>query len=294
MTDPTLFPSAPRHPEGAVFEARSVVLRAVEEYRPVRAFALFSGGHDSLCAAHVAAAVLADTPLWGGCVHINTGIGVEETRQFVRDTCLRQGWPLREMHPPVSYEELVLRWGFPGPAGHTLVYNRLKERCLRRLVREARANHAGGRREWVLLVTGIRRQESARRNMGYVVPVQAEKGRGRLWTAPLVDWDQDDKCRYMDAVRLPVNQVVKILCMSGECCCGAFARPGEIRELETFYPETARQIHALEEKARAAGVHAVWGTRPPGTRDLRARADAPGQRMLDLCWSCEARRGQPQ
>jgi 3'-phosphoadenosine 5'-phosphosulfate sulfotransferase (PAPS reductase)/FAD synthetase len=277
-----------------IFEAHSIILRAVEKYRPVRAYALFSGGHDSLCAAHVAAAVLADTPLWGGCVHVNTGIGVEQTRQFVRDTCARQGWPLREMHPPVSYEEVVLRWGFPGPAGHTLVYNRLKERCLRRLVRETKsaygrsqswARRKQSRYDQVMLVTGVRRQESARR-MGYIVPHQTEGS--RLWVAPLVDWTEEDKRAYLAGCALPRNDVCDVLCMSGECCCGAFARPGEIKMLEQFYPDTARHIHALERKAEAAGVHAVWGTRPPGNR-RPAGTTTTDQQRLPLCWSCESR-----
>ena len=58
--------------------------------------------------------------------------------------------------------------------------------------------------------------------------------------------------------------------MSGECLCGAFAKPGEIKQIETVSPPAAEQIHALEAKAKRAGVHCVWGTRPP--RELRSVA----------------------
>ncbi|MBX9583427.1 MAG: hypothetical protein K2X87_24260 [Gemmataceae bacterium] len=116
----------------AVAEVTAILNRAVGEHRPVKVFALFSGGHDSLCAAHVASR----TPRFDGCVHVDTSTGVPQTLEFVRATCRAHGWPLREYRPPMSYEDIVLRWGFPGPAGHPMMYGRLKERCLRQLVRE--------------------------------------------------------------------------------------------------------------------------------------------------------------
>ena len=56
---------------------------AIRRHKPVNVFAMFSGGHDSVCAAHVAS----QRPEFSGCVHINTGIGIEKTREFVRLTC---------------------------------------------------------------------------------------------------------------------------------------------------------------------------------------------------------------
>src|SRR5215469_7347987 len=89
-------------------------------------FALFSGGHDSLCATHYA--------MTNGyaqeVVHVNTGIGIPATRVFVQTVCAAFGWPLNELHPPEPYEDLVIERGFPGPAIHYIFYTRLKERCL--------------------------------------------------------------------------------------------------------------------------------------------------------------------
>ena len=252
-----------------VREGLDILAGAVERYRPVKVFALFSGGHDSLCSTHLASR----SPRFDGGVHIDTGIGIEQTRAFVRATCERHGWPLREYRPPMSYEEIVLRWGFPGPAGHSLVYGRLKERCLRQLVRENKS----GRRDRVLLVSGIRRQES-RRRMGYVEPVQADGA--RVWVAPLLNWSHEDKHAYLDAHSLPRNPVVEKLCMSGECLCGAFARKGELDEIAFWYPEAAARIRALEARAAEAGVPCRWG-QPPDT----AKRTAPTP-TVGLCWSC--------
>jgi 3'-phosphoadenosine 5'-phosphosulfate sulfotransferase (PAPS reductase)/FAD synthetase len=277
-------------------EGRAILADAVGLFRPAKVFALFSGGHDSLCASHLATAA----GLVDGCVHINTGIGVERTRQFVRDTCRGFGWPLREMTPPPfvpkpnkrrpgidyenlpAYEALVFHFGFPGADGHTLIYNRLKERCLRQLVCEAK----GRRGDRVLLVTGVRRQES-RRRMGHIVPTQREGC--RVWAAPLVNWDQAEKEAYLAAKGLPRNPVVDGLCMSGECLCGAYAKEGELHEISTVDPKVATYLRGLMERARALGApHCIWGEKTkPNSRRKRKAAREPS---LGLCWSCEAKR----
>ena len=79
-------------------EARSVLDRVFVEHQPIALYAMFSGGHDSLVAAHLAA----QHPRFTACVHIDTGIGIEQTREFVHETCHRQGWPLVELATPPS------------------------------------------------------------------------------------------------------------------------------------------------------------------------------------------------
>lgn len=273
-------------------EGRSILRGAIAEHRPSEVFALFSGGHDSLCASHLASQL----PEFSGCVHVNTGIGVEETREFVRKTCKAYGWPLREMSPPPfaprvekrkpgidyeslpAYEAIVLHHGFPGAYGHNLIYNRLKERCLRRLARE----HKRGPSDRILLVTGVRKAES-RRRMGYVEPVQREGC--RVWCAPIANWTNHEKDTYIAAHGLPRNRVTGILCMSGECLCGAFGSPGELDLIGRFFPETAAYIRDLGARARALGrVHWRWGEK---TKSKPRRPCLRGQ--MGLCWSCEAR-----
>jgi 3'-phosphoadenosine 5'-phosphosulfate sulfotransferase (PAPS reductase)/FAD synthetase len=254
-------------------EALAILDEAVQLHRPTHLFGLFSGGHDSLCATHVAS----QHPLFNGAVHINTGIGVDATNQFVVDTCRREGWALKQYLPPVAFDDIVLKHGFPGPGGHFFMYIRLKERCLRQLVRD----HKRDRNDRIMLVSGVRIEESARR-MGHDETVYREGA--KVWVAPILNWSSDDKNDYIEAQGLPRNPVVGALCMSGECLCGAFARPDEMVEIETFYPETARRIRDLEARAREVGVHARWGTRPP--REPKEER----QLSLPLCHSCQARR----
>lgn len=240
---------------------------AVKVYKPVAVFAAFSGGHDSLTSTAVAMA----NDHVDAVVHINTGIGVEETRQFVRDTCDREGWDLIEVKPPAghSYRDIVLEHGFPGPAGHLYTYTRLKERPLRQL----HASYRKQRGDKIMVITGVRTEESTRR-MGHVHPVVEDSG--RVWVAPIHDWTKADCNQFIREMGYPRNEVVDNLHMSGECLCGSFAKPGEMEQLEFFYPQVAEQIHKLEHEVRDKGLPWVWGAKPP----------MKGQGELDMAGLC--------
>lgn len=245
-------------------------------------YALFSGGHDSLCSA----AIAAKHPLFRGVVHLNTGIGIEETREFVRETCDRQGWPLTEVRATDGlYEKLVLeRGGFPsGTSSHNSMLFFLKQQPLRAWCRTIPGKRIG-------LVIGIRREESVRRmGAGISVPKRLEHRSRRVWLSPILDWTALDCSRFMGAEGLPRNPVVDLLHRSGECLCGALARPGEINEISQWFPDAARRINDLERRVEEAGIAAcVWAS-PVGRRiapeqeSLFSKAD-----LAPLCSSCEA------
>ena len=246
---------------------------AIKRHKPVAVFSLFSGGHDSLCAAHVAS----QHPNFTACVHINTGIGIEQTRDYVRQTCKNFGWPLLEYRSAdytQNYEELVLERGFPGPFHHRKMYNRLKERSLAALTRE----HKTKRFDRILCVTGVRREESTRR-MATSQTINREGA--RVWAAPLIDWTTTTKNEYMLTHNLPRNEVVDILHMSGECLCGAFAKPGELEEIGLWFPEEYRYIKDLEQRVKERGLPCEWGKRPPKATPVdQMQADLP------LCVAC--------
>ena len=86
---------------------------------------LFSGGHDSLCAAHLASQHRAFN---GEVHHINTGIGAAYTREFVERVATKYGWKLIVWKSDETYEKFIRARGFPGPGRHGWVYNRLKDR----------------------------------------------------------------------------------------------------------------------------------------------------------------------
>lgn len=249
---------------------------AIDQYKPVKIHALFSGGNDSLCATHFAMEHGAQSVF-----HIRTGIGLVETTDFVIETCKRFGWPLIVKDPPqLTYEQMVLKFGFPGPGAHLYPYSWLKERAIRELVREAKTK----RMDRIALVTGVRNKESARR-MGFVKPIYKEDA--RIWVAPLYDTDKLDQAAYMKKHGLRQNPVIKIVGFSGECFCGAFAQQPpevELNMLAKNFPYLYHRIASLQDEARELGVHCRWGIRPPKRCD-----DQYNLPFMPMCVNCHAR-----
>jgi 3'-phosphoadenosine 5'-phosphosulfate sulfotransferase (PAPS reductase)/FAD synthetase len=255
-----------------VRDFREIVNRAIAEHEPVARVVLFSGGNDSAGLLHL---------LWHAgfvdyAAHVNTGIGIPQTRDFVFDFCRTYGIPLKEYHPKLSYRELVLTYGFPGPGAHALPYRYLKERVFDQIVREAKT----GWFSRVMLLTGVRLEESNRRKKNVV---DIERDGCAVWVAPILDWTKDDLRAYREANGVPESEVAALLHMSGECLCGAFAHKDEIKDLEAFYPEVARRIHALEDDVRAAGQkRCVWGVNSGQRRSRGGRGCTKCDFQLDL------------
>ena len=218
---------------------------------------LYSGGNDSTTLAHLFRHE-ADY-----AIHANTTIGIEQTREFVRETCKGWGLQLIEKVAPESYRDLVLGTdargiprGFPGPAMHFFHYTRLKERSLDEARRELVKNP---RQERLLFLGGRRRAESARRAE---VPLFEADG-SVIWASPLAMWTKLDLNTYRDIHKdVPRNPASDLIHMSGECLCGAFAHPGELDEVAEWFPDVVAEIRALEAEVRAAGVpepYCRWG-----------------------------------
>ena len=261
----------------------SVIEQAVSEYRPSHIFALFSGGHDSLCSTHLASTFL--HPAFSGVIHCNTGIGIPETTEFVRETCAANGWPLYEYHARIRngmpiYDDMCLRLGMPGgEQAHRGQYHTLKAESLYNAFRQHRQGNAS-----MLFVTGIRKQESGRRMRNPIaVPTRRDrKYPAIVWVCPILEWSALDCTEYIAAQGLKRNPVVDKLHRSGECLCGALARPDEIKEIAVWYPEVAARIHALEEECFKRGLPSEWGS--------RKQEMPPAEQLgMELCQSCETR-----
>jgi 3'-phosphoadenosine 5'-phosphosulfate sulfotransferase (PAPS reductase)/FAD synthetase len=255
-----------------------IVNRAIEQYKPIAIYVGFSGGNDSRAVVHW---MMNNVP---GCrpVHFNTGIGIEATRVYVRETSKAMGWDLIEIRAKEDcgqdYDELCRRFGFPGPDGHRLMYQRLKERCVYELVKRAKVGHS--RRAKVMIATGIRHDESVVR-MGYAGR-EVNKVRAQIWTNPFYWSSQAERDAYNAASGMPRNPVADALGMSGECGCGAFAHPGELSRWRAVDPSFGARIDRLQSEVLARGFTWNWEGRPP------KGGFNPGQLgFLPLCVGCE-------
>ncbi len=98
-------------------------------------FVLFSGGNDSALAAMFAMRFFRKNPYLGPSakiLHLDTGTGVAETQQYVREMSAEHGYPLEIYKTDADYDDLVCQYGFPGPGAHRAIFGMLKKRPLRR------------------------------------------------------------------------------------------------------------------------------------------------------------------
>lgn len=107
-------------------QALARLTSAIEEHKPIAVFGLFSGGHDSFTASYIAS----QHPAFTSIVHINTGIGIPLTRDYVYKTVQTRKWPFLEYKAtknvqadgtpdPQIYADIVRKYGFPGIVLHT-------------------------------------------------------------------------------------------------------------------------------------------------------------------------------
>lgn len=270
-----------------IAQSRDILATAIEQHvrrdgRTVAAtVVLFSGGNDSTTLAHL---FRRDADYFA---HANTTIGIEETREFVRNVSKEFGVPLLERMAPREqdrYRAQVLRDGFPGPAWHGRMFTRLKERALEQIQRELVSNP---RKERVVFIAGRRRTESARRRR---VPAMERTG-SRVYASPLVNWTSLDLNTYrLMEGDVPRNQASDLIHMSGECLCGSFAAPGERDEIDAWFPTALDEVRELEaliaDRDDIPWWRKTWGW---GADPAKKALDGAASKSGALCSSCDDR-----
>lgn len=221
---------------------------------------LVSGGNDSYTVANV----FRDATTHH--VHANTETGIEATRVFVRDTAAGWQMPLIEHKPEPGKGyfdlvrgdvmarskktgEMVRAWpgGFPGPAAHAIMYQRLKQRALDRVPHDF--GISGSRTERVVFIAGRRRPESKVRS---TVPYADPQGT-ILWISPMAVWHKADLRAYrLMFPDIPQNPVAKVLGMSGECGCLSYSTAGEAQRWREAFPEDPFILKVGEVEAEIA------------------------------------------
>lgn len=270
-----------RHPDVLKAEALYILVRAVRDFRPRAIYVMLSGGNDSRTVASVVHRALSASPAYRGAALIDTGIGLREAREATGAFALSLGCPLTVVRTPQDYAALVRRHGFPGPAQHAMMYRNLKERAVRVLTRQAKVL----RRDKVLLISGVRQNESVKR-MLLTNPVTVDGA--RVWVNPLFWWSTEERDSYMDACEIERNPISGKVCgTSGDCVCGCNAEDGELEDLTYWFPDdpSVQLLHALQEECAAMGVPCRWGHKPNG-KPARKRRDG---RPMFLCVGCEAK-----
>lgn len=280
--------------EGALKLADERLREAVDYYKPVWLSGGLSGGNDSIAATYIASR----HPQFRSAFHIDTGVGLRATEDFVAELCPKMGWPLEVYKAlenvradgtpdPQDYFAMVEERGFPGPAMHWKMYQRLKERQIYRWCRDHKKFHS---RQLLMLVSGRRTQESKRRERTVVGPHERpKKGPAVAWANPAYDFSKLDCRRVAESREIPESPVYKFIHKSGECLCGAFGTEEELRETAAWFPNDPTVIrllatHERMKKERGWG----WGGRPPGTgRQCKIKKAGPMCAACDLKYAHE-------
>jgi 3'-phosphoadenosine 5'-phosphosulfate sulfotransferase (PAPS reductase)/FAD synthetase len=266
-------------------DADEVIRNAREEHSPIASYCLFSGGNDSKVLAHRC------REHYETLAFVDTGTALPGVREFVESFAEFLDKPLEVFEAPEgAYRGIVIGrktqtgyfegMGFPGPMQHGICFNQLKENGIDDLIRQAKKGHP--RTSTVMLLTGTRRAESARRFRTTRAPYRRDGG--KLWVSPLIDWSNARMADYRAEYELPESDVAALIHRSGECNCGAFASPGEREELKSLWPAWfAETIEPLEREARELGKQACeWGS---GRVTMEAARADPGE----LCSDCQLR-----
>lgn len=198
-----------------------------------------------------------------GVVSIDTGISTPDWFEFIQDTASKHQWRLEVYKTPAKYDDLVLKYGFPGPGKHGMFMNYLKGRAIRQFAKR----HPDG-----ILASGVRSAESNRRF------ISAKKWgffEGVPCYAPLCDWTTETVWRYFNSHGFERSPAYQSLCISGDCLCGAFATKLERAAIRAFYPTVNERLARLE---KLTGKQWGWGA----FRSRRKRSLSP------VCADCES------
>lgn len=187
----------------------------------------FSGGEDSLAVAHYAMS----TGLAHGVVYCDTGSGLAENLEYVREVCELHGWPLLVVPPRHGYELPLLRYEAPGPDLHSMWFNLCKGDGWRTLQQRI----GGG----LKLITGVYRGESDSRMKAITEEVQREEHNFKGWfISPFFEAERGELPAYLERHGLTPNPCYSKIGRSGDCYCLAYAGRDEITlELAKHYSE---------------------------------------------------------
>ena len=220
-------------------------------------YAMTSGGKDSITLTDW----LAELGKLKLVVHIDTGVGIKMTTDFVKDYCQEKGWPLQIIKPRFNriFASFVLQYGFPGPGAHKFIMSFLKFQTMREFAYTTdRKNHC--------LISGVRKFESSRRMSNFPEPISVD---GNLWFAAPFFYRKDTEI-YEDYIKKGLKKSPAYnhgLGTSGECMCGSFATFDEKMLIKKLDPHLADYIEWLEDGVQRFGTDTAkkrptWGGNP--------------------------------
>lgn len=254
----------------------SIVTEAIENYGVKKLYVLFSGGKNSVVVADYIARYFPER--FAGCVFTNTGLGSQETRNWVIGYCYGRNWELTMTWPKEKerFHNILMKHGFAGAGNHNMWMAYLKYHSWQQFIKD----HL---EEKPALISGVFKRESFARTKLKIYSKKPIDTDGKMiFVKPMHRWNAIQFWDYFYEHKLAKSPVYDWFNKSGECYCGAFAEPWELKLLEKFDPLAFNTIKWEEEQiqlygSKKARKYPTWGSGPK-TVDVKA------QRILeDYC-----------
>lgn len=209
----------PLQPQITGREFTDRVLRKLAELDPDWVFVEVSGGNDSTGMLY--AVDESDEIDIDAVVHLNTGIGAEYTRRYVREQCARLDLPFIEgLQPKMErrYAHRVITGGFPGanPIAHNIHRIDGKQDVEDKIVQSFDGE--------IVILTGVSRHESNRRKKTVSQNGIQEDPRHDWVTygGPIAEYTGSEIREVLRRHNVDPNECADLMDSSAECLCGSF------------------------------------------------------------------------
>lgn len=216
---------------------------AISIYPPYATVVAVSGGDDSLTALSVAKSIGINIDY---ILHINTRTGIRETTDFVRTLPDKFGTKYIEGDAKNKYIDYVMRKGFfgLGDRAHRYAYHILKRTQLTNCLSTNIRHRKRGRN--ILLINGVRKQESKRRMITKPNVIDPDFGSRNIWVQLINHWSKSECLDFLSDNKIQRNPVVDFIHHSGECMCGTMQSLEQRREYSFWFPDFGAWLDGLE------------------------------------------------
>lgn len=223
-------------------------------------YGLLSGGKDSMSVNHF---IAKNYPKYfKGSVYTMTGVGLKQTRWFVKEQTTKHGWPLNFTWTKYNYiPDWIVQNGFGGQGVHNIVMGKLKAQTWRQFLRE----HLD---EKPALISGVRKKESVRRSKRIAYKNPIDEDGEMIFVKPFFYKNGLQLWDYIGENNLEISPVHGVLDISGDCLCGCFANPQwELELIKKYYPYFYSAIKWGEKQIQLRGTpkakkYPTWGSGP--------------------------------
>jgi len=230
---------------------------AIEKYELDSLYVLLSGGKDSVCVADFIAKNYPKQ--FKGVVFTNTGLGSQETRQFVIRYCKEKNWPLHMTWANKEHDRfinVIQKYGFAGPGNHGMWMGFLKYHTWYYFLKN-KLNSG----EKAAYISGVRKKESVQREKikkYSKTPVDVD-GRS-IFIKPFLYKNGTQLWEYFNEHDMKKSPVYEWLNKSGECYCGAHASDFELKLLELYDPLAFETIKHYERTIKLTREYMIFVT----------------------------------